>query len=124
VAVAGVGPVARALCQSLLGRPLGGLSGVVGEAGGRRVVVILGEEARLPWVDGVVYLGRDPEAPGVLLPTRQRPALPVDLFARGVRLRLPESGWPAAVLADAGLFVPTGAARALGRDQLQAAALP
>ena len=56
------------------------------------LLVLLGDEAALPWVDGAVYLGRDPAAPGLLLPTNRVPAVPLDLFARALAARLPGGG--------------------------------
>jgi hypothetical protein len=114
VAVAATGAAASRLVAALLRRvSLGGLAGVAGEG----VVVVIGEE--LPWAEGVVYLGRDPDAPGVLLPTRLRPGVPVDLFARAARAKVPEAAWPVAVLASPALLVPVGGARALGRAELE-----
>lgn len=43
-----------------------------------------GDALELPWVDGVVYLGRDPAAPRLLLPTALRPAVPAELFEPAV----------------------------------------
>ena len=48
-------------------------------------VVVLGATEALPWVDGVNYLGRDPDAPRLLLPTMLRPAVAVDAVRAGDR---------------------------------------
>ncbi len=70
-AVAAVGSVARALIAQLASAPRAGLTGVAS----RDVAVILGERAQLPWLDGVEYLGLDPRAPRLLLPTTDEPVL-------------------------------------------------
>ncbi|MFO0658637.1 MAG: hypothetical protein U0165_02205 [Polyangiaceae bacterium] len=36
---------------------------------------VLGAAEDLPWCDGVAYVGRDPEAPALLLPTTHRPSV-------------------------------------------------
>lgn len=102
VAVA-LGARARALGLRLLDEPderltrLRGLAGpgllaVLGEerGGGRVRLAELaasgGDEddeddaVALPWVDGVVYLGRDAAAPRLLLPTALCPSVAVELF--------------------------------------------
>ena len=43
-------------------------------------VLILGSD--LPWIDGLVWLGRDPRAPELLLPTRYEPPVHPGLIAR------------------------------------------
>jgi hypothetical protein len=65
-------------------------------------LLLLGETGELPWVDGVVYLGRDDSAPELLLPTTLSPSVPLDLLARALRKRLSANG-PLAI-------VPRGAA--------------
>jgi hypothetical protein len=108
-AAIGLGPVARALGRRLAAlddAALGALAGVAGAG----VLVAIGDA---PWVDGVVYLGRDPAAPRLLLPTALAPAIPpavldAALIATG----------PLAVIA--GRVVPCGAARAIDRGALAA----
>lgn len=113
VAVHAEGPARLRLRDALLRRAsLAGLAGV----GNAAVLVIAGEA--LPWAEGVGYLGRDPDAPGVLLPTLRRPAVPLDLFASAVLARVPREGWPVAVI-EPGLLVPLGSARGLGREDLR-----
>jgi len=82
-AVVAVGPVAASLLRRLSepGRTEG-LQGVVAGSPAD-LVVLVGED--LPWVDGVVYLGRDPLADGVLVPTNRAPDAPIDLVARAAR---------------------------------------
>lgn len=59
--------------------------------------VVLGDE--LPWVDGVVYLGALPDAPGVLVPVHRVPALSPDLVRSAVR-RLAGSAKQVALVPD------------------------
>ena len=47
-------------------------------------LLILGVADDLPWADGAVYLGKDPEAPSLLLPTMLRPDMPLPLVERAV----------------------------------------
>lgn len=109
-AVAAVGESALRLLAWLAVREnLGGLQGVAGAD----AVVVLGDAAALPWVDGVVYLGRHPQAPSVLWPTTQMPDLPVELVDRAFCARVAETDLPVAVLPDAGVLVPLAAARPL-----------
>jgi hypothetical protein len=113
-AVAAAGPAARTLARRLLAEPdeaLGALRGVAGED----VLVLLGEAEALPWADGVLYLGRDPRAPGLLLPTALAPDVPPDLLERALTARHPA---PLAVLPPR--IVPVGAARPVARARLAA----
>jgi hypothetical protein len=48
------------------------------------VVVIYGATEHLPWVDHMHWLGRDRAAPGLYLPTTQKPDVHVELFERMV----------------------------------------
>ncbi|MES3025186.1 MAG: hypothetical protein V4857_26730 [Pseudomonadota bacterium] len=57
----------------------------------RDLLVVLGANDALPWVDGVRYCAPDPLARGLWLPTHQAPQLPLDLVqanlvARGARI--------------------------------------
>ncbi|MEQ9499966.1 MAG: hypothetical protein RIT81_24020 [Deltaproteobacteria bacterium] len=45
------------------------LEGVVAPA----LLIVCGADDDLPWVDGVQYLGRHPDAPRLLVPTREEP---------------------------------------------------
>src|SRR5262245_37711227 len=58
-----------------------GLTAVAGPG----ALVVLGESERLPWVDGVIYLGRDPAAPELLVPTALAPTVPAALLAHALR---------------------------------------
>ncbi len=112
-AVAACGPVARA--RALVERLQRGLAPSLSGVAGTDVVVVLGAAGELPWEDGVVYLGRDPAAPGLLLPTLLEPTVPVDLFARALARLHP---LPLAVLPE--LVVPVAAARPLDAASLAA----
>ena len=115
VAAAARGPAAAALAERLLARPeaaLATLSGV--SASG--LLLVLGDAGALPWIDGVVYLGRDPAAPALLLPTALTPDVPAPLFERAVLARVPAA--PVAVLVDPPALVSTTAARPIERALL------
>jgi hypothetical protein len=71
--------------RSLSDEDLTSLRGVSGKA----LLIVLGPEDALPWADGVVYLGRDPSAPSLLLPTNIQPSAPLDLFERALRRQFP-----------------------------------
>ena len=118
-AVAAWGHAAALLMDRLLQRPqLTGLQGVVSDVG----VVVLGAATELPWVDGVVYFGRHPEAPGVLLPTALLPDLPIELFARLVRSHTPDVPALVAPMEAGQLQIwSVAAARPLARPELKAA---
>jgi hypothetical protein len=83
--------------------------------------VVLGEPADLPWVDGAVYLGRDADAPALLLPTAREPSIPLPLVERALLARARTSGTspPYAVLVDPPLLASTQAARPILRPVLQ-----
>lgn len=66
---------------------------------GPYLLALAGPEERLPWVDGAVYLGADPAAPGLLVPTTHAPSVPLPLLERALRRRFPELTPPLAVLA-------------------------
>lgn len=116
-AVAATGSVARTLARATLSRDddrLKALRGVAGED----VIVLLGDAEALPWVDGVVYLGVDLDAPSLLLPTALVPPAPLALFERAA-VRLAGST-PVVVLPAAQRFVAVGTARPLSRSILEA----
>jgi hypothetical protein len=77
------GPAARALAERLLARDDAALARLRGVAGDG-LLALLGAGGDLPWTDGVSYLGRDPEAPLLLLPTTQEPAIHPRLLERAL----------------------------------------
>ncbi|MFN3200700.1 MAG: hypothetical protein ACE366_20040 [Bradymonadia bacterium] len=72
----------------------------------------------LPWVDGVHYLGWDPGAPGLLLPTHSSPSAPGELLSRALSRRAGPGQSPLAVLPDPPRIVPAGSARPIDRSSL------
>jgi hypothetical protein len=118
LAVAGVGPVALALARRVLAEQDAALARWSGVAG-PGVLVLLGDSESLPWVDGVVYLGRDAAAPSLLLPCTLAPDVAPALLDRALVTRA-RVGTPLAVLPRSGHLVPVGAARPVSRETLGA----
>jgi MoxR-vWA-beta-propeller ternary system domain bpX5 len=118
IAAAAAGHASRALAARVLDRGDDALARLRGLAGAG-VLVLIGEEDQLPWVDGVVYLGRDSLSPALLLPTSREPLLPPSLLERAVlsHLRRPET--PVALLADPPVILSTGSARPVDRARLR-----
>ena len=113
VGVAARGAAATGLAHRLLRDP-DSLSHykAVGAPG---LLVILGEEKQLPWVDGVVYLGRDSQSPSLLFPTNLEPSVPAALLQRA--LADVHQG-PCALLLDPPSIVPLSEARTIARASL------
>jgi hypothetical protein len=80
---------------------------------------VLGDEAALPWVDGVDYLGRDPLAPPLLLPTAWEPSCHVALLARAWT-RSSRHAPPLAVLRRSRRLLSVAEARPIARAHLMA----
>lgn len=76
--------------------------------------------ADLPWVDGVVYLGRDSGAPQLYLPTTRDPDVPAALVARAIARRHPRLPPPFAVLDEPRMIVSLAAAGVIDRQRLLA----
>ncbi len=91
------------------------LRGVVGV----ETLLIHGPAELLPWVDGAVYLGRDPLAPSLLLPTHSEPSLNAALLERALLAAFPAYLPPLAVLISEQLILSANAARPISRDMLQ-----
>lgn len=116
-AVFAQGDVARLLARRLLALDevaLARLQGVSGEG----VLLILGEETALPWVPGVLYLGREPEAPSLLLPTTHEVSLPAALLERALLARFRPLGLPLAVLPGSRQVISAYQARPINRALL------
>ncbi len=117
--VVGVGAVARALASRALRSDDASLQALRGVAT-EDALLLLGPRESLPWVDGVVYLGCDPGAPLLLLPTQRRPTAPVDAFERAILRRLRHAPPPIAVLTHPPRLVSVAEARPVARARLQA----
>jgi hypothetical protein len=118
VAVIASGDASRRLAASLLRRDDAALSSLRGVAG-TGVLLVLGEIDALPWADGALYLGRDPEAPALLIPTTSMPGCPPALLERAIGRRYPNET-PIAVVPDEGILVGASAARPVARARLKA----
>jgi hypothetical protein len=117
IAVVGLGRVAGALARRLMqldDEPLHALRSAAGDD----VLVVLGATEALPWVDGVHYLGRDPDAPRLLLPTMVRPAVAADAFERAIARHAAALPSPWAVLHDARRVFSIAHAGPIDRDLL------
>jgi hypothetical protein len=118
LAVAAVGPVCLVLARRALEadeQQLGAWNGVAGEG----VLILLGATESLPWVDGAVYLGRDPAAPSLLLPCALAPDAAPSLLERALVAHA-RGATPLAVLPRSRQLVPVGAARPVVRETLAA----
>lgn len=117
LAVAAAGPLALRLAERVLqyeDDALVRLSGVSGAG----LLLLLGDAERLPWTDGAIYLGRDPEAPSLLLPTTLAPAVPASLVERAIALRFPALVAPVALLPQLSMLASAAAARSVDRAVL------
>lgn len=117
IAVVGLGAVARNLARRLLELDDAALHELRG-TGGQKLLVVLGAPEVLPWVDGVTYLGRDPGATRLLIPTMMRPAIAVDAFERAIAHHVAPLPSPWAVLPDARLLFSTAQSGAIDRELL------
>ena len=111
------GAAARAMASRLCARSEEALARLRGVVAGD-VVIVLGEPDDLPWVPGAKYLGRDPLAPSLWLPTTRAPQVSVALLERALG-QAPGRG-PVAVLLDPPRLVPLAAARPVVRALLAA----
>lgn len=78
--VIGLGAVAHALLRSLQQQPRPGCLAVATDG----VLLVTGDAAQLPWVDGGQYVAPCAEAGALWLPTTRHPDLPLDLLARAL----------------------------------------
>ena len=116
-AVVGFGDVAKDLARKLLASDQAkwpSLKGVAAADG----IILLGEAASLPWVDGVSYLGSDERAPHLLLPTNREPNVPLDLLQQAL---IERSSFPPtlALIETRNTVVSLALARELSRDVLR-----
>ena len=119
VGMAARGEAARALARRLLARSDEDLARLTGVAG-QDLILLLGDAALLPWVEGAAYLGRDARAPSLLLPTNREPTVPLPLVERALIARAGHSKAepPLAVLLDPPLLASVLEARPLIRRRL------
>jgi hypothetical protein len=82
---------------------------------GEGLLVILGDD--LPWVEGIVYLGRDAGASQMYLPTVLAPSVVPALLARAIERRMPAPAGPFALVDH--LIIPLAAALPLDRSRLE-----
>ncbi|MCA9520162.1 MAG: hypothetical protein KC609_04295 [Myxococcales bacterium] len=80
---------------------------------------VIAERPRLPWVEGIQYLGRDPDASALLLPTTHRPNIPVALLQRILIHRFSQSLPPLALCIQSERVLALGCAVAIERGWLE-----
>jgi len=123
---AAAGAAAHALGQRLAALDDDALHGLAAVAGAD-LLVVLGQG--VPWIDGIAYLGRDPAAPALLLPTALAPTVPAAVLERAVLARIGSAAPPVALLPAllergepraALRLVPCGVARSIDRQRLSA----
>ncbi|SFY15287.1 hypothetical protein SAMN03097694_4824 [Janthinobacterium lividum] len=107
--------VPAALATTLLarlrtGKPLPALS-ALSAVTTRDLLVLLGANDALPWVDGARYCAPHPQAPNLWMPTHLEPALPVDLVQTNLLARAGSS--PVLLWHAPELLLPLAAAQAL-----------
>jgi hypothetical protein len=113
------GTAALRLARRLLARSdpdLARLSGVAAPG----LLAVLGAPGDLPWVDGVRYLGADPDAPGLLLQTTLAFELPAALVEGALRAQVRPAVGPLALLLAPLRLLPLGEARPIDRARLAA----
>lgn len=118
MAAAATGPTAIEIVKLLLELDDESLALLKGAAGPSEII-LLGESQTLPWVDGVVYLGRDPAAPTFLLPTNLAPNTPLPLFEKAIRSQFANLQTPLVVLPGCKIVSSVAAARNLDREAIR-----
>lgn len=127
-AVAASGVAARTLALRCLARDDEQLAALRGVSVGRDGLILLGDFGVLPWADGALYLGRDDQAPSLLLPTTLQPDAPLALFERTLLHQLQTAPQPdnanaqtppLAVWPSQNAVVSLSQARPLDRARLQ-----
>ena len=114
VALYAEGEAAVRLARRLLADLPAGLSGVSAPD----TLLLTGPADALPWVEGVRYLGRPPDAPALRLPTTRRPTIPEDLLQRALLKQHRATEIPLAVLEQR--VLPLGSALPLQAPLLAA----
>ncbi|MFN0122042.1 MAG: hypothetical protein ACKV2V_16220 [Blastocatellia bacterium] len=123
VAVCAQGTVAAALRARLLRLPDAALARLRGVAG-QDLLIVMGAAADLPWVDGVIYLGRDARAAQLLMPTTQEPNVPAPLLERALLARHRDQPPPLAVLHEPPMVISLALAAPVARTSLDATEAP
>ena len=118
-AVAARGKAAALLVARLRALPDDRLARLEGGASDG-LVVVAGASEDLPWVDGVVYLGHDPAAADLLVPTTHMASAPAMLVEAALRARGALPAGPFAVLLDPLTLVPLRELRRIDRAALGA----
>lgn len=116
IGVAAQGVAATRLAHRLLQEPSEALLRFKGVSG-PGLLVVLGVEQLLPWVDMVTYLGRDLQSPSLLLPTTLEPSVPFSLLERALTTRFAGVA-PCALLLNPLSIIPLTEARPLARKSL------
>ncbi|WP_394847018.1 hypothetical protein LZC95_06065 [Pendulispora brunnea] len=119
VGVVGVGPAALALARRVLAEDNATLARWRGVTA-QNALLLLGASDALPWVDGAHYLGRDPAAPRLLMPTTHRPDVPLEAFERALLHHAASLAPPLAILLEPRCIVSVAEARPVMRELLQA----
>jgi hypothetical protein len=81
-------------------------------------LVVLGAANDLPWAPGVIYLGTDPSAPALLLPSAVEPSAHPALLERAIFARHNKLTAPVALVPSLALMFSVRAARFLTRAAL------
>jgi MoxR-vWA-beta-propeller ternary system domain bpX5 len=81
-------------------------------------LVVLGAANDLPWAPGVLYLGTEPSAPALLLPTTVEPSAHPALIERAILARHDRLTAPVALVHSPALMFSVRAARFLTRAAL------
>ncbi len=119
VATIALGQAARMLAERLLRHADEQLRAWTGVAAAD-VLVVLGASDSLPWVDGVSYLGRDPRAPRLLIPTTLRPAVAIEVFEQAVLAGDSRLAPPLAVIVSPPRIFSVAGALPIQRDRVRA----
>lgn len=117
IAVVSHGDTARRLIERVLKddvEKMQRLNGVVVND----TIILTGKPEDLPWIIGVEYLGVDPDAPHLLLPTNSTLEMPVALLSEILYRKFLRA--PIAVVPSTKSLIPTDIARPLDRDRLLA----
>ena len=82
------------------------------------LVLLKAEEEHLPWIKGVIYLGRDPHAPSLYIPTHLSVNVPLSILERAL---LKKTGiGPMAVLPASSQLLPLTNLLSLDRQAIAA----